>query len=61
MGTAYLCGHTDIEHKTLQNSAAYINGWISALRGGRRLVVRAVSQAQKAVDYILGRKWEGEE
>lgn len=53
MGAAFLCGHCGIETKTLENSAAYIQGWLKALKGDRTLLVHAASQAQKASDYIL--------
>ena len=54
MGAAFLCGYVDIENKTIDNSAAYIQGWLKRLRNDKRLVVHAAAQAQKAVDCILG-------
>jgi len=56
MAAAFLCGHTGIENATIQNSAAYLQSWIKTLRGDRKLAVIAAAQAQKAADYILGRK-----
>lgn len=53
MGSAFLCGHSGIEHKTLDNSAAYIAGWLKALKNDKTLLVHAAAQAQKASDYIL--------
>jgi antirestriction protein ArdC len=32
--------------------AQYLNGWLSALRDDKKLIVRAASLAQKAVDHI---------
>jgi antirestriction protein ArdC len=32
MGAAFLCGHTGIESKTLDNSAAYIKTWLGRLK-----------------------------
>ncbi len=58
MGAAMLCGHCGIDSATLDNSAAYLAGWVKVLRGDSRLVVTAAAQAQKAADLILGRKWE---
>jgi antirestriction protein ArdC len=60
MGAAFLCGHAAIEQKVLENSAAYIRGWLKALKNDKMLLVHAAAQAQKAADYILNRK-EGEE
>jgi antirestriction protein ArdC len=53
MGSAFLCGTCGIE-RTIDNSAAYIQSWLKALKNDKRMVVRASSQAQKAADYILG-------
>lgn len=48
--------HTE---KAFNNSAAYIGGWLKAIKDGdSRMVISAASQAQKAVDMILGRKKE---
>jgi antirestriction protein ArdC len=60
MGAAFLCGHAGIEQKVLENSAAYIRGWLKALKNDKTLLIHAAAQAQKASDYILNRK-EGEE
>ena len=61
LGSAFLCGHCGIEPATLENSAAYIAGWLKSLRGDARLVVQAAAAAQKAADFILGRNAAGEE
>lgn len=60
MGAAFLCGHIGIESATVDNSASYIAGWLEKLRDDRKLVVQAAGQAQKAVDFILGTKFEEE-
>ncbi|QWV98645.1 DUF1738 domain-containing protein [Geomonas nitrogeniifigens] len=59
MGAAFLCGHAGIEQKTLDNSAAYIAGWLKALKSDRTRLIYAAAQAQKASDYILN--WIGGE
>jgi antirestriction protein ArdC len=38
----------------LDNSAAYLQSWLTRLREDARLLVIAAAQAQKAADYILG-------
>jgi antirestriction protein ArdC len=53
MGAAMLCAQAKIDN-TLENSAAYIQSWLRALKNDKRLVVLAAAQAQKAADYILG-------
>lgn len=54
MGAAFLCGHSGIVDRTLDNSAAYISNWLARLKNDAKLIVTASAQAQKAADYILG-------
>ena len=54
MGAAFLCAKARIEQATIENSAAYIQGWLAALKGSPKLVVHAAAQAQRAADFILG-------
>jgi antirestriction protein ArdC len=60
MGAAFLSGYSGIENRTIENSAAYIKGWLSALKGDKKLLVLAAAQAQKAADFILNHKLEEE-
>ena len=53
MGAAFLCGFAGIENITINNSVAYIQGWLKALKNDKKLVIMAAAQAQKAADYIL--------
>lgn len=53
MGAAYLCGICGIENATIDNSAAYIQGWLKKLKSDKKFIVMASGMAQKAVDYIL--------
>jgi antirestriction protein ArdC len=55
IGNAFLCGMTGIEKHTLENSTAYIAGWLKELKNDKRLIVIAAAQAQKATDYITSR------
>jgi antirestriction protein ArdC len=56
MTAAMLCGVSGIENRTIDNSAAYVNGWLKKLKNDKRLVVLAAAQAQKAADCIQGVK-----
>lgn len=58
MGAAYLCGLCGIENKTIDNSAAYIQSWLSKLKSDNRFIIQASGYAQKAVDYILENQTE---
>lgn len=55
MGASYLAAEAGIFHRTAENSAAYLSGWIKALRGDAKLAIVAAAQAQKAADFITGR------
>lgn len=54
MGAAFLAAACGIEHATLENSAAYLQGWLSVLRTDAKAVIIAAAQAQRAADYIQG-------
>jgi antirestriction protein ArdC len=56
MGAAFLCGEAGIFERTVNNSAAYLQGWLQVLDNDRNLIITAAAQAQKAADYILNRK-----
>jgi antirestriction protein ArdC len=60
MGAAFLCGHTGIEQATIDRSAAYLDNWVKVLKGDSRLVVSAAGAAQRAVDLILGTKFDSD-
>lgn len=54
MGASFLCGVAGIESKVEDNSVAYLQGWISRLKGDKKLLIQASAQAQRAADYVLG-------
>ena len=56
IGAWYLTGICGLEPKDSElNSQAYINGWIKHLENKEREAVYAMGQAQKAVEYIIGK------
>jgi antirestriction protein ArdC len=60
MGATFLCGQAGIVERTIENSAAYVQGWLERLRNDKRLVVQAAAQAQKSADWILDRQFKQE-
>lgn len=59
IGSAFLMNYIGIETiKTFNNSTAYIQSWLKALRGDNRFIVSASSKAEKAMKYILGKEEE---
>jgi antirestriction protein ArdC len=60
MTAAFLLAESRIDSESLtNNSASYIQSWLKALKNDPKLVVLAGAQAQKAVDHITGREFEG--
>ncbi|RRA49300.1 DUF1738 domain-containing protein [Acidipila sp. EB88] len=61
-GAAFLATIAGISSEdTERNTAAYIQNWIKALEGDSRLMITAAAAAQKAVDCILGTRFEDEQ
>lgn len=54
MTAAFLCGSCGFEAETIDNSAAYLNGWAGALKKNPNWLIQAAGKAQKAADHILG-------
>jgi antirestriction protein ArdC len=59
MGASFLSAISEIDHVTIDNSTAYIQGWLKALRNDTRMVIMAAAQAQKAADFILNLDFKG--
>jgi antirestriction protein ArdC len=59
LSAAFLCAEAGIAATSINDQAAYIAGWLHALKNDNRLMVIAAAQAQRAADYILGRSSEG--
>ena len=54
IGTCMLCAQIGVEPE-FDQSAAYVQGWLEAMKEDSRAIFRAASEAQKAVDYIMAR------
>lgn len=54
MASAFLCARCGIDAPIIENSAAYVDGWIKVLKGDSKLAIVAAAQAAKAADFILG-------
>ena len=50
--SAYLCARNGIDN-TLENSSAYIQHWLKALRDDKTMLMKASGKATAAVEYIL--------
>jgi antirestriction protein ArdC len=56
LSAAYLCAEAGISSAVISNQTAYVAGWLKKLRDDRKLLILAAAQAQRAADYILGRR-----
>jgi antirestriction protein ArdC len=54
--SSMLCNLAGIEQQTITNSAAYIQNWFKALQNDKKLAIIAAGQAQKACNFIIGKK-----
>ena len=55
LGSSFLMNYAGIETtSSFQNNAAYLAGWLKALKDDKRLIVSAAGRAEQAVRYILG-------
>ena len=53
MVSAFLCAEMKIDNNDLtENHAAYLQGWIKALKGDSKLIITAASAAQKAFTFL---------
>ena len=56
LGSAYLSRVVGLD-PTVEQSAAYLKGWIAALKDDPKLIVQASGKAQRAADMIRGITW----
>lgn len=56
IGSCYLKSYAGLPIADMSNNAAYIKGWLDVFKGDKRILIKASSQSQKAVDYILNPK-----
>ena len=54
LGASFLVNSAGLETaSSFQHSVAYVDGWLSVLKGDKRFVVSAAGQAEKALQLIL--------
>ncbi|MCC7389416.1 MAG: DUF1738 domain-containing protein [Phycisphaerales bacterium] len=56
MGAAFLAAAAGISPETVDQSAAYIDGWRKQLTSDKKLVVHAAGAGQRAAEWILGER-----
>lgn len=60
LSASFLCAHSGISSETIEQSASYLNGWLSVLRADKRMITVAAARAQSATDWILGKTFTEE-
>ncbi len=60
LGAAMCCASTGVEAVVREDHAHYIQNWLTALKGDKRFIFAASSQAQKAVDYLFSLQEQAE-
>jgi antirestriction protein ArdC len=53
LGSAYLCRMCGISNTVIENQAAYLQGWMSKIKGDPAILIRASLHARAAVQYLL--------
>lgn len=57
IGAAFMCQSVGIDcAKAFKNTVAYIQSWLNALKGDKKLIVAAAAKAEQAVNYMLNGK-----
>jgi antirestriction protein ArdC len=56
LGAAFLCADLGITPEPRPDHAAYIGSWLTVLRDDKRAIFSAASLAQKAADWLHGRR-----
>ncbi len=51
--SSYLCGFVGIDKIVIENSAAYLNFWLSQLKEDSKIFVHASQQLNKAIKYFF--------
>lgn len=55
---AFLCGEVGLSNERLElNHAAYIQGWMRALKNDKKMLISAAQKAQRAADLVLDRSY----
>jgi antirestriction protein ArdC len=56
MGGAFLCAEFGLEYQT--QHASYLTSWLKVLKEDKRAILKAASQAQKAIDFMRAKVLE---
>lgn len=57
--SAFCCAALGLDNSLVEDTASYIQGWLTRLRGDPKVVIGASTQGQRAADFIRGLKGHG--
>lgn len=57
ISACFLCANIGVEND-IDNSKAYIQGWVKKFKDKPKMIITASAQAEKATNFILGKKTE---
>lgn len=61
IGSSFLCSMVQIDHDSIvENSAAYLAGWLKILKQDSKFLFTAAANAQKAADHIINGRTIGQ-
>jgi antirestriction protein ArdC len=53
MGAAFLCARLGLTPEVREDHAAYLDHWLKVLKGDKKAIFTAASQAQKASEFLF--------
>jgi len=56
LSAAFTCARLGVDNETRQDHAKYIASWLRVLKGDKKAILTAASQAKKATDWIVDGK-----
>lgn len=54
--SAFCCASIGLDNSLIDNSASYIQSWLTSLRSDTKAIIAASSKAQRAADYIYSKR-----
>lgn len=54
LSAAFLCADLGVSHDPRENTAAYLESWMSVMKADKRAIITAAAKAQAIADYLHG-------
>jgi len=53
IGSMFLCNYAWIDNSIVENQVSYIDNWLKVIKGNKLSIIKASSEAEKAVEHIM--------